>query len=292
MAFSHGLQLLLVLAQLFFACSCTKVPQSLASHIANMLAIQTAQAVPVYSKASLFRRFTKRDSPLVISSPIMAAQSPPASPLSASPPSPRKFRRSLPRISETAPTLPPFKPTHTRVDSGTFADLPISLEFSRPSTPPRSHSSQSSRSSSSSSSSTSSTSTSSTSTARSPSPYRASRTQHPHPPFPHPTLITPTTIFLPPLHIAALYAGCTPSASAPWFIYSEGPDASGKLKVHFHRARTGVKVAELFVVVDLRGEGAGMGVGVRWDGVWGVQAEEVVRGACWEGLGVWLEGGC
>lgn len=51
-----------------------------------------------------------------------------------------------------------------------------------------------------------------------------------------------------------------------WFIYSEGPDHSGKLKVHFHRSWTGLKVAELFVVIDLRGEGAGKIVGIKWDG--------------------------
>ena len=42
-----------------------------------------------------------------------------------------------------------------------------------------------------------------------------------------------------------------------WYIYSEGPDQTGKLKVHFHRSWTGLKVAELFVVMDTKGEGAG-----------------------------------
>lgn len=51
-----------------------------------------------------------------------------------------------------------------------------------------------------------------------------------------------------------------------WFIYSEGPDGSGKLKVHFHRSWTGMKIAELFVVVDLKGEGAGKVVGIKWNG--------------------------
>ena len=39
----------------------------------------------------------------------------------------------------------------------------------------------------------------------------------------------------------------------------------GKLKVHFHRSWTGVKMAELFVVMDVKGEGAGKVVGVKWD---------------------------
>lgn len=51
-----------------------------------------------------------------------------------------------------------------------------------------------------------------------------------------------------------------------WFIYSEGPDPAGKLKVHFHRSWTGMKVAELFVVMDIKGEGAGKIVGIKWNG--------------------------
>jgi hypothetical protein len=57
----------------------------------------------------------------------------------------------------------------------------------------------------------------------------------------------------------------THSITNDWFIYSEGPDLLGKLKVHFHRSWTGTKIAELFVVMDTRGEGAGKVVGVKWD---------------------------
>lgn len=82
-----------------------------------------------------------------------------------------------------------------------------------------------------------------------------------------------------------------------WFIYSEGPDGSGKLKVHFHRSWTGMKIAELFVVVDLLGEGAGRIVGVKWDGgegTNGLEREEVrymVGMACKWVLGVDFEEG-
>lgn len=55
----------------------------------------------------------------------------------------------------------------------------------------------------------------------------------------------------------------------------------GKLKVHIHRSWTGTKVAELFVVMDTRGEGAGKVVGVKWDAGGGRMAEwdakELVR---------------
>jgi hypothetical protein len=56
------------------------------------------------------------------------------------------------------------------------------------------------------------------------------------------------------------------STSDKWFIYSEGPDTSGKLKVHFHRSWTGMKIATVFVVVDWKGEGAGTIVGIKWNG--------------------------
>ena len=59
-----------------------------------------------------------------------------------------------------------------------------------------------------------------------------------------------------------------------WFIYSEGPDGSGKLKVHFHRSWTGMKIAELFVLIDVRGDGAGRVVGIKWD------AGERTNGMC------------
>lgn len=71
--------------------------------------------------------------------------------------------------------------------------------------------------------------------------------------------------------------------------------------MHFHRAN-GVKVAELFVVMDVKGEGAGKIVGVKWDASVGAEgrkrigmneneAKSVVRGACEDVLGVRLEEG-
>ena len=82
-----------------------------------------------------------------------------------------------------------------------------------------------------------------------------------------------------------------------WFIFSEGPDVNGKLKVHFHRAWTRLKVAELFVVMDLKGEGAGKIVGIKWNGseqtsrMMEGDAKRTVRNACREVLHIDLEGG-
>jgi hypothetical protein len=67
--------------------------------------------------------------------------------------------------------------------------------------------------------------------------------------------------------------------SDKWFIYSEGPDRSGKLKVHFHRSWTGMKIAELFVVIDVEGDGDGRVVGIKWNGSYetGGLAEEEAK---------------
>lgn len=80
-----------------------------------------------------------------------------------------------------------------------------------------------------------------------------------------------------------------------WFIYSEGPDQAGKLKVHFHRSWTGLKVAELFVVMDTKGEGAGKIVGIKWNGGQDTnwmseeEAKYMIRMTCRWQLGVHLE---
>lgn len=84
-----------------------------------------------------------------------------------------------------------------------------------------------------------------------------------------------------------------------WFIYSEGPDPMGKLKVHFHRSWTGVKMAELFVVIDTKGEGAGKVVGLKWNAGDNVgsgrmrpeEAKYLIRSTVRCVLGVSLEGG-
>lgn len=49
----------------------------------------------------------------------------------------------------------------------------------------------------------------------------------------------------------------------------------GKMKVHFHRSLTGTKVAELFVIIDVKGEGAGKIVGIKWVGGEGVGNERL-----------------
>jgi hypothetical protein len=77
----------------------------------------------------------------------------------------------------------------------------------------------------------------------------------------------PWDVFLTPEQVYKLVMGFSPEQMEDkWFVYSEGPDNSGKLKVHFHRSWTGMKIAELFVVIDLKGEGAGKIVGIKWNG--------------------------
>lgn len=105
-------------------------------------------------------------------------------------------------------------------------------------------------------------------------------------------------VFLAPEQAYSLVMGFRPKETEDkWFIYSEGPDHSGKLKVHFHRSWTGMKIAELFVLIDLKGEGAGKIVGIKWDGsdqTNGLEQEEVkymVSTSCAFVLGVNLEDG-
>jgi hypothetical protein len=113
--------------------------------------------------------------------------------------------------------------------------------------------------------------------------------------------IAPWNCYLPPSQVHALYVGHAPPSqydhthkiTNDWFIYSEGPDLLGKLKVHFHRSWTGTKIAELFVVMDTRGEGAGKIVGVKWDAGGGRMAEwdakEFVERIVRDVMGVELE---
>jgi hypothetical protein len=105
-------------------------------------------------------------------------------------------------------------------------------------------------------------------------------------------------VFLTPEQAYSLVMGFLPrEMEDKWFIYSEGPDNSGKLKVHFHRSWTGMKIAELFVLIDLKGEGAGKIVGIKWDGsdqTNGLDQEEVkymVSTACAFVLEVDLDSG-
>jgi hypothetical protein len=86
-------------------------------------------------------------------------------------------------------------------------------------------------------------------------------------PFPSaPQGVATWDVYLPPTQVHGLYLGYLPhETSDKWYIYSEGPDAMGKLKVHFHRSWTGTKIAELFVVMDVKGGGAGKIVGIKWN---------------------------
>jgi hypothetical protein len=79
--------------------------------------------------------------------------------------------------------------------------------------------------------------------------------------------VTTWDVYLPPKQVHALYLGHLPyDMSEKWYIYSEGPDVMGKLKVHFHRSYTGTKMAELFLIMDVKGAGAGKIVGIKWNG--------------------------
>jgi hypothetical protein len=119
-------------------------------------------------------------------------------------------------------------------------------------------------------SSNSSSKSSSSSSSSSPS-SRVQANAIPTKPFPNGpnarVRVTTWDVYLPPTQVHALYLGYLPfDMSDKWFIYSEGPDAMGKLKVHFHRSYTGTKMAELFLVMDVKGEGAGKIVGIKWNG--------------------------
>lgn len=105
-------------------------------------------------------------------------------------------------------------------------------------------------------------------------------------------------VFLTPEQAYSLVVGSRPVATDDqWFVYAEGPDHSGKCKVHFHRSWTGTKIAELFLLIDLKGEGAGKIVGIKWNGseqTNGMEQDEVkymVSTACAFVMGVNLEGG-
>jgi len=117
-------------------------------------------------------------------------------------------------------------------------------------------------------------------------------------PFPSSPFVktAPWKVYLPPSQVYSLVMGYLPTdTDDKWFVYSEGPDGSGKLKVHFHRSWTGMKVATLFVVVDWKGEGAGTIVGIKWNGTdqtAGMDVEEakyMVGMCCLWALGVELE---
>ncbi|KAF2186688.1 hypothetical protein K469DRAFT_143642 [Zopfia rhizophila CBS 207.26] len=89
---------------------------------------------------------------------------------------------------------------------------------------------------------------------------------------------------------------CPRQMEEKWFIYSEGPDGSGKLKVHFHRSWTGHKIAELFILINLKGDGTGKIVGIKWNGsdqtngMDGEEAKYMISTTCAWVLGVNFDG--
>jgi hypothetical protein len=141
----------------------------------------------------------------------------------------------------------------------------------------------------------------SSSSSTSVSPMRVEAGAIPTTPFPSASQrVTTWDVYLPPTQVHALYLGYLPyEMSDKWYIYSEGPDAMGKLKVHFHRSWTGTKIAELFVVMDVKGGGAGKIVGIKWNGGEDVgsgrmnanEAKYLVRTTAQWVLGVDLEDG-
>lgn len=215
-----------------------------------MIAVEHARPAP--AKRSIFRHLTRKSNDSAISieahpymfdgrarSPTSPNPSPPDSPVSAD-------SIQLPRLTKDKKHRKDFPITLVH-----RFDIPIVIQdrLLRES----SHS----RSSSSSSSSNSSLHRKN---------KRATATSLPTTPFPPQPKIAPWTLYLPPAQVHALYMGHIPcSMEDKYLVYSEGPDLMGKLKVHFHHAWTGIKVAELFVVMDTKGEGAGKIVGLKWD---------------------------
>ncbi|KAI8932481.1 hypothetical protein NX059_010666 [Plenodomus lindquistii] len=246
-----------------------------------MATLATPTPQPLFRKKSIFRRFSQRESsdryaPALPSPTIQQ-------------PAPRKLQRRSPAVQTGLPTPPdspapsivshvePQKQQHNHAKTITHyqqVHLP-----QPPSSPQRTDSLHSSSDAS-------------------YRPQRIPPTALPTTPFPGTPLIRPWNVFLPPLHVFSLYLGFLPQEMTDkWFIYSEGPDQTGKLKVHFHRSWTGIKIAELFVVMDVKGEGAGKLVGVKWNGsqdtnhMTEVEAKYMVRTTCAWVLGVELEEG-
>ena len=53
-----------------------------------------------------------------------------------------------------------------------------------------------------------------------------------------------------------------------WFVYADGPNDEGEVRIHFHRSWTGFKVAEVKIVIDQKQKGK--------DGVGNVFFEEII----------------
>ncbi|KAF2848514.1 hypothetical protein T440DRAFT_470127 [Plenodomus tracheiphilus IPT5] len=246
----------------------------------------TETSQPLSRKKSIFRRFSRRES--------SDRHAPAFTSPTTQPNTPRKLQRRIP-AAQTGLLSPPDSPkpyiiTSVEATKQQTHQLKMithvqQVQLSqRPSTPKRTDSHHSSANNS----------------HKAPTQplQRALPTALPTTSFPDNPLIRPWNVFLPPSQVFSLYLGYLPQEmSDKWFIYSEGPDSAGKLKVHFHRSWTGMKIAELFVVMDVKGEGAGKLVGIKWNG--GVEANRMseeeakymMRTTCEWVLGVELEEG-
>lgn len=212
-----------------------------------MLAVETPQSA--FRKRSIFRRFTRRDKEAT--SPATPTFNDPSRNASSAP---RKLqKRTSSEASAYLPNAPPSPKRHILPDpQPTKPQAPKMItHIQRIEIPPKyepvrdlpQHNASQNL------------------------PLRVLPTAMPKTPFNGAVSIRAWDVFLTPEKIFQLYLGFLPKdMSDRWFIYSEGPDQSGKLKVHFHRSWTGLKIAELFIVIDTKGEGAGKIVGLKWNG--------------------------
>lgn len=236
-----------------------------------MLAVESPQ--PALERKSLFRRWTQRGDRRTASPPQSMAQQPRT---------PNKLQRR-PSVAVTSLPTPPDSPNMVASFQPPMPQKPKMITHvqridlsPRSLTPPSEHTIHISP--------------------RCGSQQRVLAGAMPTTPFPGTPLIRPWNVFLPPAQVFSLYLGFLPrETSDKWYIYSEDPDQTGKLKVHFHRSWTGIKIAEMFVVMDVKGEGAGKIVGLKWNGTFDTnrmnedEAKYMLRTTCKWTLGVELE---
>lgn len=80
-----------------------------------------------------------------------------------------------------------------------------------------------------------------------------------------------------------------------WFVYSDGPDEEGVVRVNFYRSWTSFKLAQMEIKLFSEGEGGGWVTGLIWEshpdkvnGQDAAGAKEMVAGVCRWVLGVEL----